>query len=65
MHDFARADLLAGQLRAAVGNHFVRVRVRARAGTSLKNVERKMLVQFPLDHFFGRLHDQRRAFGVE
>ena len=65
VHQLARADLFAGQLRATVGDHFVCVRVGARARTGLENVERKMVVQFALDHFFGCLHDQGGALGVE
>ena len=41
----ARADRLAGQLAAAIGDDFVRVGVRARAGAGLENVEREMLVE--------------------
>ena len=57
----ARADRFAGQLRAAIGDHFVGVRVRARAGTGLKNVEREMLVELALHHFLRRLDDERAA----
>ncbi len=65
MHNRVRADRFALQLRATVCDHFVRVRVRARAGAGLKNIQRKMLVELSIDNFFGRLHDERAAFGVE
>ena len=61
----ARADRFAGQLAAAVRDHFVRVRVRARAGTGLENVERKMFVELALGHFFRGLHDERAALRIE
>src|SRR5205814_2694783 len=48
-----------------VGDHFVRVRVRTRPGAGLENVEREMIVQLALDYFFGGLHDERRAIGIE
>ena len=65
MNGLARADRFAGELAAAVRDHFVRVRVRARAGTGLENVEREMFVELALDHFFRRLDDERAAMGVE
>ncbi len=65
MHQLARADRCASQLRATIRDHFVRVCVRARAGTGLENVEREMVVQFSIDDFLGRLHNQRAALGVE
>ena len=61
----ARADRFAGQLAAAIGDDFVRVRVRARAGAGLENVEREMFVELALDHFLGRLHNERAALGIE
>ena len=60
-----RADRFAGELAATIRDDFVRVRVRARAGTGLENVERKMFVEFSLDHFFRRLHDEGGAMRVE
>ena len=65
VNELARTNFLSGKLRAPVGDHFIRVCVRARAGTGLKNVDRKMFIQFTVDHFFGSLDDQRRAFGIE
>ena len=61
----ARADRFAGELAATIGDDFVRVRVRARAGAGLENVERKMLVELALDHFFRRLDDERGAMRIE
>ena len=61
----ARADRFAGQLAAAIRDDLVRVRVRARAGAGLENVEREMLVELAFDHFLGRLHDERAAMRVE
>src|SRR5439155_9563998 len=40
MNVLARSNRFARKLRAPVGDDFVRVRVRARAGAGLKNVER-------------------------
>ena len=65
MNRIARADWLARELAATIRDHLVRVRVRARAGTGLENIERKMLVELALDHFFRRLHDERAAMGIE
>ena len=65
MHELARADFFAGQLRATIGDHFICVRVGARARTGLENIEWKMVVQFAIDHFFRCLHDQGRPLGVE
>src|ERR1700736_4266096 len=42
MDELARADRFARQLRATIRDHFVRLCVRARAGTGLENVEREM-----------------------
>ena len=61
----ARADRFAGELAAAIGDDFVRVRVRARAGAGLENVEWKMFVELALHHFLGRLDDERAALGIE
>ncbi len=65
MNDFTRADRLACELCATVRDHFIRVRVRARAGASLKNVERKMFIEFSIDNFLGRLDDERAAMGIQ
>ena len=62
---FARADRLSRQLSAPVGDDFIRVGVRARAGTGLKNVEREMVVQLALDHFLRCLDDERAAMRIE
>ena len=60
-----RADRFAGELAGAVRDYFIRVRVRARAGTGLENVEREMLVQFAFYDFFRRLNDERAPMGIE
>ena len=65
MDQLARTNWLARQLRAPICDYLICVRVRARARASLENVEREMVVQFAFNDFFGRLHDQGRAFGVE
>ena len=65
MHRILRANRFPGKLAAAIRDHFVRVCVRARAGAGLENVEREMFVEFSLDHFFRRLHDERRAMRIE
>src|SRR5205823_12239376 len=61
----ARTDCFAGQLRTTIGDHLIRVRVRACAGPSLKNVDWEMLVEFALDHLFRRLNDEGGTTGVE
>src|SRR5215472_5760614 len=65
MNVLTRSDRSARKLCTAIGDYFVRVCVRARARAGLKNVERKMLIEFSLNYFFGRLRDQRRALGIE
>ena len=65
MNRITRADRFSRQLAATIRDHFVRVRVRARAGTGLENVEREMLVQFALHDFLRRLHDERAPMGIE
>jgi hypothetical protein len=52
-------------LRTTISDHLIRVRVRTRAGSGLKNVEREMLVEFALDHLFRRLNDEGGTMGVE
>ncbi len=59
------ADWFAGKLTATIRDDFIGVGVRARAGTGLENVERKMFVEFSFDHFFGRLHDEGGPMRVE
>ena len=61
----AGADRFAGELAGAIGDDFVRVRVRARAGTGLENVEWKMVVEFSFRNLLGRLHDERAPFRIE
>ena len=61
MHRLARADRFAGELATAIGDDLVGVRVRARAGARLENVERKMFVELALNHFLRGLHDERAA----
>ena len=65
MNVLARSDRFACKLRTTVRNHFVGVRVCARSGTGLKNVERKMIVEFSFHNLFSRLHDQRCALGIQ
>src|SRR2546422_1095103 len=65
MNQFTRPDWFASKLRAAICDYFVRVGVGACARTSLKNVERKMIVEFSLDDFLGCLHDQRGPLRIE
>ena len=65
MNVLARSNRFARKLRAPVGDDFVRVRVRARAGAGLKNVERKMVVEFSFHNLLGCRHNQRRALGIE
>ena len=65
MNRLARANRFSRQLGTPVRYDFVGVGIRAGAGTGLKNIERKMFIQFPLDHFFRRLDDQGAASGVE
>ena len=60
-----RTDRFAGELAAAVRDHLVRVRVRARAGTGLENIEREMLVEFAFHDFFRRLDDEGGAMRIE
>ena len=60
-----RADRFAGVLTGAIRNYFIGVRVRARARTGLKNVEREMLIELSFHHFFGRLDDESGPMGVE
>ena len=61
----AGADRFAGELAGAIGDDFVRVRVSARAGAGLENVEWKMFVELALRDLLGRLHDERASFGIE
>ena len=65
MHRILGADRFTGELTATVRDHLVRIRVRARAGTGLENVEWKMLVQFSFRDFFRGLDDERRAVMIE
>src|SRR6185436_16147566 len=65
MNRVARTNGLSGQLTTPIRNHLVRVRVCARAGTSLENIEWKMLIELALHHFFGRLDDQSAPMRVE
>ena len=65
MNRIFRADRFAGELAGAVRDHFVRVRVRARAGTGLENIEREMLVELPFHDFFRRLDDERAPVRIE
>src|ERR1041385_230461 len=65
MHRILGADLLPGELAAAVRDYLVRVRVRARAGTGLENVEREMFVELSFRNFFRRLDDEGRAVVIE
>src|SRR5450432_1902555 len=65
MNRLTRANPIPSQLAAAVRDDFVSVRVRARAGTGLKNVERKMLVELALHDFFRRLNNERAAMSIE
>src|SRR5205814_6303896 len=50
----ARADRLTGQLAAAIGNDFVRIRVRTRARPGLENIERVICGALASDHFLCR-----------
>ena len=61
----AGADRFAGQLAGAIGDAFVRVRVRARAEPVWKMSEWKMLVELSLRDLLGRLHDERAPFRIE
>ena len=54
----ARADRLAGELAAAIGDHFVRIRIRACARASLKNVEREMFIELAFDNFLCGLDNE-------
>src|SRR5690348_8945341 len=65
MHELARTNRFSRQLGAPIRDDFVGVSVSAGAGTGLKNVERKMLIELPLNHFLSRLDDQRRPFRIE
>src|SRR5947207_10323716 len=65
MNMLARPDRFACKLRASVGDHFVGVRVCARSRAGLKNVERKMVVEFSFHNLLGCRHNQRRALGIE
>ena len=65
MNRIARADRFARQLAATVRDHLVRVRVRARAGTGLENIEREMLVELAFHHFFRGLDDEGAPMGIE
>src|ERR1700686_77955 len=60
-----RANRFFGELAGTVRDDFVRVRVRARARTSLENIEWKMLVEFALEHFFRGLDDVGATVRVE
>jgi hypothetical protein len=65
MHRVVRSDRLTCQLRRAIRDDFIGISVRARARAGLKNVERKMFVEFSLSDFFGRLRDHCCPVGVE
>jgi len=65
MHRIVRADGLACQLRGPICDYFIGIGICTRARAGLKNVERKMFIEFSIGNFFGGLHDQRRALGVE
>ena len=65
MYVLPRADRFARQLRGTIGDDFVRVRVGAGARTGLKNVQRKMVVEFSVNNFLSRLDDQRRTLCIE
>src|ERR1043166_5108098 len=65
MNMLARSDRFACKLRAAIGDHFVRVRICAGAGAGLKNVEWKMVVEFSFHNLLRCLYDQPRALGIQ
>jgi hypothetical protein len=65
MNRITRPDKFSRQLAATIRDHLVRVRVRARAGTGLENVDWKMLVEFALHHFFRSLNDEGTPMGIE
>ena len=65
MNMLVRPDRFACKLRAPVRDYFVRVRVCARSGAGLKNVERKMVVEFSLGNFLRCLHNESGALCVE
>ena len=61
----AGSNRFALELSTAVCDHFIGVRVRAGSRAGLKNIERKMIVEFSLRDFLGRLHDQSRALCIQ
>src|SRR4029077_7125749 len=65
MYKLTRADCSARNLRAAIGDPFVRFGVCAGARAGLEDIEWKMFVEFPIDDFLRCLHDQCAPFGVE
>ena len=65
MNRVVRSDRLPCSCAAPIRDHFIRVGVGARARAGLKNVERKMVVEFSFDDFFGRLCDRRCSVRVE
>ena len=65
MHRVMRSYRFACKLSGPIRDYFICVRVGARAGTSLKDIEGKMFVELTFSDFFGRLRDQRRALGIE
>ena len=60
-----RSDRFACKLSGPVRDYFICVRVSARARTSLKNIEGKMLIELTFCDFFGGLRDEPCALGVE
>ncbi len=65
MNRIARADCLFLELTTSVRNDLVRVGIGARAGTGLKNVEWKVVVELTLNHFLRSLDDERGAMRIE